>query len=150
MITNDNFTSLLNKNAFEEYDFILADFGFNNFHIKTPRGFSWLQNEELDMRYNEKYEACKDLVHLSWWKIRGSSLMELRQIFEKYTDLKESKYIAEVIFAKKPINTTFELRDAVVGCFQKDKQKKLAQVFQAFRIATNNELEDMEKLCDSV
>jgi 16S rRNA C1402 N4-methylase RsmH len=65
MITNDNFTSLLNKNAFEEYDFILADFGFNNFHIKTPRGFSWLQNEELDMRYNEKYEACKDLVHLS-------------------------------------------------------------------------------------
>jgi 16S rRNA C1402 N4-methylase RsmH len=76
--------------------------------------------------------------------------MELRQIFEKYTDLKESKYIAEVIFAKKPINTTFELRDAVVGCFQKDKQKKLAQVFQAFRIATNNELEDMEKLCDSV
>jgi 16S rRNA C1402 N4-methylase RsmH len=55
-----------------------------------------------------------------------------------------------VIFAKKPIKTTFELRDAVVGCFQKDKQKKLAQVFQGFRIATNNELEDMEKLCDSV
>jgi 16S rRNA C1402 N4-methylase RsmH len=64
MITNDNFTSLLNKNAFEEYDFILADFGFNYFHIKTPRGFSWLQNEELDMRYNEKYEGCKDLVYL--------------------------------------------------------------------------------------
>jgi 16S rRNA C1402 N4-methylase RsmH len=39
------------------------------------------------------------------------------------------------------------LRDAIVGCFQKDKQKKIAQVFQAFRIATNRELEDIQKLC---
>lgn len=66
--------------------------------------------------------------------------MELRQIFEKYTDLQESKSLSEVIFAKKPIKTTHDLRDVVVGCFQKDKQKKLAQVFQAFRIATNHEL----------
>lgn len=64
--------------------------------------------------------------------------MELRQIIEKYTDLKESKAISESIFSKKPIKTTFDLRDAVVGCFQKDKQKKVTQVFQAFRIATNN------------
>ena len=63
-ITNDNFTSLINKNAFEEYDFILADFGFNNFHIKSPRGFSWLNNEELDMRYNDKYETCKSIVKI--------------------------------------------------------------------------------------
>lgn len=66
--------------------------------------------------------------------------MELRQLIEKYTDLKEAKFVSESIFSKKPIKTTFDLRDAVVGCFQKDKQKKVAQVFQAFRIATNNEL----------
>ena len=64
--------------------------------------------------------------------------MEIRQIFEKYTDLKEAKYVAQAVFNNKPIKTTFQLRDAVVGSFQKDKQKKITQVFQAFRIATNN------------
>lgn len=54
----------MNKNAFDEYDFILADFGFNNFHIKSPRGFSWLNDEDLDMRYTESYETCKSIVEI--------------------------------------------------------------------------------------
>lgn len=59
-------------------------------------------------------------------------------ILSRFGELRGSKSIAEAIVAARPIRTTKELRDAVVGCFQDDKTRKIAQVFQAFRIATNN------------
>lgn len=71
-------------------------------------------------------------------------------ILKRYGDLKGAKSIAQVIVEARPIRTTEELRDAVVKCFQDDKTRKIAQVFQAFRIATNNELKDIEKLCLSM
>lgn len=52
--------------------------------------------------------------------------------------------------AARPIKTTQQLKDTVVKCFQDDKTRKIAQVFQAFRIATNNEIKDIEKLCSSL
>ena len=42
------------------------------------------------------------------------------------------------------------MRDNVVGLFQQNKTKRIAQIFQAFRIATNNELNDLAKLCEKV
>jgi 16S rRNA C1402 N4-methylase RsmH len=65
--------------------------------------------------------------------------MDLVDILVKYGDLNftEAKLAAKKIEESKPIKTTFQLRDAVVGCFQTNKTKKIAQVFQALRIATN-------------
>jgi 16S rRNA C1402 N4-methylase RsmH len=68
-------------------------------------------------------------------------------ILSRFGELRGAQGIAEAIIAARPIDTTGGLRDAVVKCFQEDKTRKIAQVFQAFRIATNNELKDIEKLC---
>lgn len=64
------------------------------------------------------------------------------ELLIKYGDLNftEAKLVAGKMMECRPIKTTFQLRDAVVGCFQTNKTKKIAQVFQAMRIATNREL----------
>lgn len=59
-------------------------------------------------------------------------------ILSRFGELRGAQSIAETIIAARPIATTRELREAVVKCFQEDKTRKVAQVFQAFRIATNN------------
>lgn len=59
-------------------------------------------------------------------------------MLRRYGDLQGAKAIAEAIIAARPLNTTQQLKDAVLQCFQEDKSRKIAQVFQAFRIATNN------------
>jgi 16S rRNA (cytosine1402-N4)-methyltransferase len=71
-------------------------------------------------------------------------------ILQRYGDLRGAKGMTEAIMASRPIRTTQQLKDAVIGCFQDNKTRKIAQVFQAFRIATNNEIKDIEKLCESL
>ena len=61
-LTNDNFSSISKTKVFEKFDVILADFGFNTFHLETQRGFSWVKDEALDMRYSESGRSCKEIV----------------------------------------------------------------------------------------
>lgn len=72
-------------------------------------------------------------------KIDRLSFVDLMDILIKYGDLNltQAKLAAKKIEESRPIKTTFQLRDCVVGCFQGNKTKKIAQVFQAMRIATN-------------
>lgn len=76
-------------------------------------------------------------------QINGSSQLELMSILQRYGDLRGSKGISEAIIAARPLQTTQQLKDAVVKCFQDNKTRKIAQVFQSFRIATNNEIKDI-------
>ena len=68
----------------------------------------------------------------------------------RFGELKSAKAAAEAIIKSRPIKTTTQLRDAVVGSFQQDKPRKIAQVFQAFRIATNQELHNISLLCSAL
>jgi 16S rRNA C1402 N4-methylase RsmH len=43
----------------------LADFGFCSYHLDTPRGFSWLEEQQLDMRYAQEGRTAADIVDLS-------------------------------------------------------------------------------------
>ena len=82
-------------------------------------------------------------------QINNASYIEFYDFLTKFGDLKreEAKAVAQKLIDSRPMHTTFELRDKIVGCFQKNKTKKIAQVFQAFRIATNNEFGDLKALC---
>ncbi|MCH5238205.1 MAG: 16S rRNA (cytosine(1402)-N(4))-methyltransferase RsmH [Muribaculaceae bacterium] len=123
-------------------DGILADFGVSFHHFDTPeRGFSFRYDAALDMRMNQKAEkTAADLIALS-------DEAEIRNILCGYADLKKPGAVAKAIVAargSKPIETTAELTDAVRSALDPRQEKKeMAQVFQAFRIAVNNESDDL-------
>lgn len=76
---------------------------------------------------------------------------ELAEVVRKFGDLPsgEAAQVAARIGQSRP-KTTFELRDCVVGCFQQEKTRKVAQVFQALRICVNSELLHLRTLCESL
>ena len=126
----------------EEVDGIIADFGVSFHHFDTPeRGFSFRFDSPLDMRMNQ--ESKFDGTSL----LNESDEIRIKEILQRYADLKKPGSIAKAIFSakeKSPIETTGQLVEAVKGSLDpKQEKKELAQVFQAIRIAVNHEDDDL-------
>lgn len=126
-------------------DGILADLGVSFHHFDdAARGFSFRADAPLDMRMNQKSERTAAQV------IATLSDRDLLSLFRTYADLKDPAKAAKAIVAaraSKPIQTTFELADAVrPGLNPKGEKKEMAQVFQALRIAVNSEMDALTAL----
>lgn len=127
----------------EKVDGVLYDLGVSSFQLDTPeRGFSHNFDSRLDMRMDTNQS-------LSAYEIVNEySFEELRRIFYLYGEEKFSVQIARLIERErkiKPIETTFELIDIIKKALPakvlRQKGHPAKQVFQALRIAVNNELE---------
>lgn len=124
---------------------VLFDLGVSLHQIQTPkRGFSYELNGPLDMRFNP------DSSHNAFDLIRGSSLFELERILNDFGEEKFSRRIAKAIYEKrKTLNTTKALADLIQSQLRKKppmvKRKALQRTFQALRIATNEELTNLQK-----
>jgi 16S rRNA (cytosine1402-N4)-methyltransferase len=71
---------------------------------------------------------------------------ELMEIFKRYGEVRQSHRIAEIILANRPLYTTAELADLIKAEMgQKGRIHPATQVFQALRIAVNNELAELER-----
>ena len=149
-IIKSNFVNLkaeLNKLGVEKIDGIIYDLGVSSFQFDDPeRGFSYRYDAYLDMRMDQSSPlTAHDIVNTY-------SVNELATIFTKYGEDPFSYKIAQTICKvrdTKPINTTFELVDVIKSALpQKILNKKghpAKQVFQALRIAVNDELQVFEK-----
>lgn len=120
-------------------DGILMDLGLSSFQIDDARrGFSYLVDTDLDMRMDQSQTlTAKDIVN-TW------SEEALARIFYVYGEEKKSRQIAAMIMKKRPLHTTKQLVDI---CDQVNKGMKghsAKRVFQALRIAVNEELEALE------
>ncbi len=145
---NDNFANIdniLNDLHIDYVDGILADLGVSSYQIDTAeRGFSFMHNYRLDMRMNKAQPLSAYEV------VNTYSEDELARIMFQYGEEKNSRQIARKIVKlreKKPIETTFELRDIVKSSYPPKFQNKTTlpnKVFQAIRIEVNNELNDLE------
>ena len=150
----DNFTIIhsdfvhmkekLNELGIEKVDAILFDLGVSSPQLDEKRGFSFMRDEELDMRMNrEDKVTAKDIVN-------DYSYEKLKEIFYKYGEEKKSNFIAKAIVErreKKKIETTQELCDAIkagVGANYFYKTHPERNIFQAIRIEVNQELSDLE------
>lgn len=150
----DNFTIIhsdfvhmkekLNELGIEKVDAILFDLGVSSPQLDEKRGFSFMRDEELDMRMNrEDKVTAKDIVN-------DYSYEKLKEIFYKYGEEKKSSFIAKAIVErreKKEIETTQELCDAIkvgVGANYFYKTHPERNIFQAIRIEVNQELSDLE------
>ncbi len=126
---------------------ILFDLGFSSYHVdQSARGFSFLRDEPLDMRYNpEKTRLNARMIVNSW------SQKELARIGKEYGEERFANKIAAAIVsdrARTPINSTFDLvriiRSAIPTPLQHGKLHPATKMFQALRIAVNDELGELK------
>ena len=145
LLVNQNFRYLVNFLRFHDalpVDGILADLGVSSHQIDiAERGFSSRFEGELDMRMNRNQGLTAAKI------VNSYSQGELKQLFKKYGELKNSGQVANAIVSArevKEIKTTADLVRAVDRCFPANKlNKNLAMVFQALRIEVNDELNSL-------
>lgn len=128
-------------------DGLLADLGVSFHHFDDPsRGFSFRWDDSpLDMRMNAKAE--KTAAQL----LQECDDVSLARIFRLYGELKNAGQLAKAIVAARnqgrPLATASDLYAVIKSLINPAREKKeLACVYQALRIAVNNELEVLKKL----
>jgi 16S rRNA (cytosine1402-N4)-methyltransferase len=129
------------QHGFTNVDGITMDLGLSSRQLDTAeRGFSFMRNGLLDMRFDtNKGQSAADLIN-------NLPEAELADIFYKYGEERRSRRIAKAIVAARPIQTTGELADLIAGTVRRQGRKHPATlVFQALRIAVNQELASLEK-----
>ena len=131
-------------------DGIVADLGMSSFQIdSSERGFSFMRDEALDMRMDPRLRfTAHDLVN-------EMSVDEIAKVIKIYGEEKWSKRIAKHIVQarkKKPIETSAELAKVVSGAIPKKfhpaRIHPATKTFQAFRIAVNNELDNIKEFLE--
>ena len=142
----------LPENAAVPFDGVLLDLGVSSYQLDcAERGFSYMQDAPLDMRMNREDRLSAREVVNEW------SEEELTRIFFEYGEERYSRRIASEIVrsrARKPVETTFELVDIIKSALPKqalkEKQHPAKRVFQAIRIAVNDELEQVRTALDAI
>lgn len=149
-IIPENFVNLrteLGKNSIHQVDGILYDLGVSSFQFDIPdRGFSYNYDAPLDMRMNTNNSlTAYDIINTY-------SFNDLKRIFYIYGEEPYSANIARMIEkerVQKEIKTTYELVEIIKKSLPARELRKKGhpakQVFQALRIAVNDELEVFEK-----
>ena len=121
----------------ETIDAIIFDLGISSMQIDVAeRGFSFRFDAPLDMRMSGTGITAADLI-------QETSVDELARILRDYGDVKKAMPLAHAFKDKKP-KTTFELRDLIFN------PHDVAPVFQALRIAVNDEMGELERALASV
>jgi 16S rRNA (cytosine1402-N4)-methyltransferase len=122
-------------------DGLLLDLGVSSHQLdRADRGFSYSAPGELDMRMDADAPfSARDLVN-------ETPEAELRQILFELGEEPRARRIASAIVRRRPLETTGELADVVRGAVPASEAvKSLSRVFQAFRIAVNDELGALEQ-----
>lgn len=125
---------------------IVLDLGVSSHQIdEARRGFSFQQSGPLDMRMGDLQTRTAAQI------VNEYSFEDLRDLFYRYGEERQSGRIARAIIARRPLSNTAELREAVISVVPaRFQNKSLARIFQALRIAVNNELEMLVRFLDIV
>lgn len=118
----------------EVFDGAVFDLGLSSDQLAEPdRGFSFSRSGELDMRFDQtRGRTARDLL-------RQASPRELERILREYGQDRYARSLASKVVEQRkesPIVTT----DDLVSIVGTDHPAVLAPIFQALRIAVNDEL----------
>lgn len=150
VIVQDNFKNIKKiavENGFESVDGILFDLGVSSHQLDgRERGFSF-NSETLDMRMDKSQDLTAGDIINSWSK------NELITIFRDYGEERLSAPIADAITKKRKADGAMgpkELSNVVAEVYKKfykwpSLKNPATKIFQALRIAVNQELENLIK-----
>lgn len=137
--------SVAHLHGFEIFDGILLDLGLSSRQLADPaRGFSFQQDGPLDMRFDPRGgRTAADLIN-------DLGVDELADIIYRYGEEQQSRRIARLIVAHRPIETTAQLADLIAGELGRrrgpaGRLHPATKTFQALRIAVNEELAIIER-----
>lgn len=136
-------SKLLDRAHIERVDKVLFDLGWNITQLSSGKGFSFQNDEPLDMSYGPAPRSGFTAAQiLNEW-----SEKVLADVFFGYGEERYARRIAKAIIERraiKPFATTFELvevvRDAVPAAYRRGRINPATKTFQALRIAVNDEL----------
>ncbi len=144
-IVHISYVSLLavaESQGFLPLDGVLFDLGFSSLQIQdADRGFAFGLAGPLDMRFDRTTGVtAADLVN-------GLSEEELGDLFFRFGEEPKSRLIARAVVRARPIRSTGELAEVVERALgrRRGALHPATRVFQALRIAVNDELAAIEK-----
>ena len=141
---HDNIKQILTDIGIEKVDGILLDLGVSSYQLdERNRGFSYLGENELDMRMDKEQSlSAKEVVNTYTEE-------ELANIIYEYGEERFSRQIARNICdyrKKQEIQTTKQLVEIIEKSIPKSKQTDghpAKRTFQAIRIEVNNEIKPL-------
>lgn len=129
----------------EQFDCILVDLGVSSPQLdRAERGFSFQRSGPLDMRMDTRHSRTAAEI------ANRASGSEIIRILEEYGEERQgsARRIAKAIIAARPLRTTEDLAQAVLSTHRGKWQRvhPATRTFQAFRIAVNDELRQVDEL----
>jgi 16S rRNA (cytosine1402-N4)-methyltransferase len=139
---------MLRFHEVQQVDGILADLGVSSHQFdEAERGFSIRFDADLDMRMDRRQtRTAADLLN-------EESEQELVRIFGEYGEVSNSKTLARTVVAYRstlPIKTISQFKEAVQHVVKGNPNKYFAQVFQALRIAVNDEFGALREMLEQI
>ncbi len=134
----------------KQFDLILLDLGFSSNQLEDNHiGLSFKKNSNLNMNYlGGDLNAFKIINYYD--------KDDLQRVFSSYGEINQAEKLAKYIInqrSQKKINTNFEFIDILRNSGVNFRSKKIhfaTQAFQALRIETNSELENLLKFLNKV
>ena len=164
---NDNFKNIdkiykefLKKGQGKALHGIVLDLGLSSAQLANPsRGFSFQLDAPLDMAFGHSQintDRKRISTDITAAIVNESSQRELERILKEYGEERFARQIAKQIVQarkKKSIKTTKELveiiKQAVPGFYRHGRIHPATRTFQALRIATNDELDNLSTALDA-
>tara|TARA_B100001175_G_scaffold83870_1_gene70312 strand:+ start:1459 stop:2349 length:891 start_codon:yes stop_codon:yes gene_type:complete len=137
-------SNIMKLNNISKVDGILLDLGLSSMQLNTKnRGFSFQKNDRIDMRFDQSSgETANELI-------KRLSQEQLADIIFEFGEERRSRRIAKSIKKSNMLITTNDLTDAIrKSTPPHQRNKTLARVYQAIRIAVNNEIEKLKNFLE--
>lgn len=127
--------------ANKHYDMILADLGVSSQHLNiTSRGFSFKNDAPLDMRMDQAQALTAAEI------VNSYSSAQLTTILSEYGEEPKAERMTQEIMASRPINSTTQLAAIAKRVWPGySRAHPATRLFQALRIAVNDELSQLEQ-----
>lgn len=129
-------------------DGVLADLGVSSHQFdEGDRGFSIRYDAPLDMRMDKRQSLTAAGLLLEM------PVEDMHRMFERYGEVTNARTLAQTlgrVRAISPIRTVGQLKDAAASIVKGNPNRYFAQVFQALRIAVNDEFGSLEEMLEQL